>query len=266
MTKRWLILALVVGLPACKIIIPEPNPTPPPTPPPVNCLTHPTCPDGQHCEQGVGCVPDPLPDPKPPECKPGEVPVIVDGEVVRCDPAPPVPASACPKPLAPGANLFMNAKAHGNGIDSTLRIEGDPELCMIVHGVQTNNCHLESWPQRAACEMELAKGCPIWQYTMDPSPRASARGPCRQAQHPDMSCDHYGDPTFRDDPLTPTRGTTLETLVGFEGQPLACGLQRDAAGDPMAGYFVIAHGLGFARACLPDGTGCSKWVPGKDRR
>jgi len=75
-----------------------------PTPPPVNCLTHPSCPAGQHCEQGVGCVPDPLPDPEPPQCKPGEVPVIVDGEVVRCDPPPPVPA-ACSIDGEPGPAL-----------------------------------------------------------------------------------------------------------------------------------------------------------------
>lgn len=82
--SRYL-LALLLILPACKITLPHPNPTPKP---PVNCLTHPSCPEGEHCEQGIGCVKDPIPDPEPIECKPGEIPVIVDGEVQRCDPKP----------------------------------------------------------------------------------------------------------------------------------------------------------------------------------
>jgi hypothetical protein len=159
--------------------------------------------------------------------------------------------SACPKPLAPGAEVYINDKRYGNGIDSTIRVHGDPEFCRLIHGVEVADCHLEGWLRRAECEMELARGCPVWQYTMD---QGASIWPCRQAPHPEMSCDHWGDPVDRDDPQTPA----------FEGRPAACGLQRDAAGDPKAGFFVIAHGLGQVRACLPDGTGCGPWVYGKD--
>lgn len=242
--------------------VPEQPPATPTPPAPVTCLTHPSCPDGQHCEQGVGCVPDPLPDP-PLECKPGEVPRIVDGEVVGCDPAPPVPASACPKPLAEGAVVFAKDKQHGHGIDSSVRVEGDPEFCRLIHGVAVDNCNLEGWPAREACERELAGGCPVWEYSMDGQTRRAA---CLQPAHDEASCSHFGDPTFRDDPITPTTGNTLETLQGFEGRPLACGLQRDGAGNPKAGFFVIGHGKAWFRACLPIGGKCGAWVPGKDNR
>jgi hypothetical protein len=246
--------------------VPEQPPATPTPPAPVNCLTFPACPEGQHCEQGVGCVPDPLPDP-PIVCGPDQQPQVLDGKVVGClpylPPAAPVPASACPKPLAEGAVVYVNNKRHGNGIDSTVRVKGDAELCRLVHGVSTPNCHLEGWPQRAACELELAGGCPIWEYSMDGQTK---RGACLQPAHDEASCSHFGDPTFRDDPLTPTTGDSIETIQGFEGQPLACGLQRDRAGNPLAGFFAIGHGKAWFRACLPDGTGCGPWVLGKDNR
>jgi hypothetical protein len=96
---------------------PPPTPKPDPTPPPVNCLTHPTCPAGQHCEQGVGCVPDPLPDPEPITCQPGEIPVIVDGEVRRCDPA---PAEGCSIDGEPGAIIPGYAHALGAEVNAAM--------------------------------------------------------------------------------------------------------------------------------------------------
>lgn len=194
-------------------------------PPPVNCLVT-LCPAGQHCEQGIGCVADPLPPPEP---------------------------AACPKSLAPGATVYLNDKRYGNGIDSTVRVKGDPEFCRLIHGVSANDCHLEGWPARSACEMELLGGCPIWEYSLN---RIDSRGPCLMAPHPEASCDHHGDPVDRDDPMTPP----------FEGRPRACGLQRDHTGNPMGGFFVIGHGSAWFRSCKPDGQGCGPWVPGKDKR
>jgi hypothetical protein len=167
-------------------------------------------------------------------------------------PTPPPVASACPKPLAAGSEVYLNNKRYGNGLDSTVRVKGDPAFCQMIHGVTVNDCHLEGWPKRSACEMELIGGCPIWQYSMN---GADVRSACRQAPHPDASCDHWGDPVDRDDPQTPE----------FEGRPFACGIQRDPLGDPTAGFFVIGHGEAWFRACKPDGSGCGPWTPGKDK-
>ncbi len=186
---------------------------------------------------------------------------------------PPLPADACPKALEPGAVVYLNDKPYGNGFDSTVRIHGDPEFCRLVSGVASNDCHLEGWPKRSDCEMELLGAtvgkpyaCPVWRYTPDSGTNVYH---CVDDKAALASCDHFGDPVYRDDPQTPTTGDTLDTLRGFEGQPLACGLQRDAHG-PIAGFFVIPHGgpagcksgtgpYWHIRACKPDGNGCGPW-------
>jgi len=126
----------------------------------------------------------------------------------------------------------------------------------MIHGVAVNDCHLEGWAKRAECEMELMQGCPIWFYSVDGTKPTSQ---CHQASHPIASCDHWGNPEYRDDPQTPE----------FEGKPTQCGLQRDNAGDPVAGFFVVGHAepnnSTYFRACLPDGTNCGPWILGKDK-
>ena len=202
--------------------------------------------------------PTPTPSPSPttsptPEATPTPVPTPVPTPT-----ATPLPAIPCPKEPAAGSYVYLNNKRYGNGIDSTVRIHGDQEMCMMIHGVSVNDCHFEGMQgDRAACEMYLVKkqtgakgGCPIWQYLKD-----GTVYPCHQAPHPDQSCDHFGDPVYRDDPQTPDV---------FEGNPAVCGLQRDEAGDPMAGFFIIAHGKFQTRACLPDGSNCGPWIYGKD--
>jgi len=156
----------------------------------------------------------------------------------------------CPKPLAPEAEVYVNAKRYGNGVDSTVRVRGDREFCRLIHGVDTNDCHLEGWPNRDRCERFIAGGCPVWRYRS-----GTEQGRC----HDDrvtaaVSCDHFGDPVHRDDPQTPE----------FEGEPKACGLQRDEFG-PMAGFFVMPQCPGAPRecavqACLPGDAGCSGFV------
>ncbi len=165
-------------------------------------------------------------------------------------------ATFCPKPLAPGAYVYLNDKPYGQGFDSTPRVHGDPEFCYLIHQVWINDCHLESWPKRTQCEMELMHGCPIWQYTVD----GTAVHGCFDDREAAASCDHFGSVEYRDDPQTPTTGDTIWTLKGFEGRPLECGLQRNAFG-PMAGFFTVAHGIGNVRACKPDGTRCGPWQP-----
>lgn len=108
---------------------------------------------------------------------------------------------------------------------------------------------MEGWPRRAECELELAGGCPVWEYGI----AGGHQGKCLQvADDPNISCDHFGSPPGdqRDDPQTPE----------FEGKPAECGWQRDGMGNPMAGFFMIAHGKGAVRACAPDYGGCSPWL------
>ncbi len=169
---------------------------------------------------------------------------VVDG----AEPPPPLPGgTACPKALAPGAVVYLNDKAQGHGFDSTPRVWGDPEFCRLVSGVASNDCHLEGWPKRAECEMELLGGCPEWHYSAGPSGAGAIT--CHDDRQAAASCDHYGTQDHQDDPQTPTTGDTVATLRGFEGLPLECGLQRDEFG-PSAGFFAVAHGKGYVRACL----------------
>jgi hypothetical protein len=213
--------------PICVAPTPEPSPTATPTPVPTPTAT-----------------PEPTPSPSP-EPTP--------------EPTPTPGLTPCPKTPSEGAYVYLNNKRYGNGIDSTVRIYGDQEMCMLIHGVAVNDCHFEGMQgDRAACEMWLVKrqtgasgGCPVWQYSED----ARSGFECHQAPSDPASCDHYGDPVYRDDP---------QTHDVFEGRPAECGLQRDTVGDPMAGFFVILHGRVYGRACLPDYSGCGPWVPGKD--
>jgi hypothetical protein len=175
----------------------------------------------------------------------------------RTPPSRPISTSSCPKLLVPGAVVYLNDSAYGQGFDSTVRVKGDPEFCWLIHGVWVNDCHLDGWPERVECEMELMDGCPIWQFTPDGGTTVE---PCVDNHAASASCDHFGSVEYRDDPQTPTTGDTLDTLQGFEGRPLECGLQRDAYG-PMAGFFTVAHGLGHVRACKPDRAGCGPWRP-----
>lgn len=228
------------GLPFPK---PTPSPTatpsPEPTPPSPVCVEGQTCgcwhmPPGEDWQQLPPC-PTPTPTPKP---TPTPAPTPT-----------PNPGNVCPKELADGAYAYMNAKPHGQGFDSTVRVYGDPAFCLIIHGVNTNDCHLEGWSMRTQCEMKLINGCPIWQSQTDTDPTARV---CSDGDNglgeAGISCDHFGSVEYRDDPKTPV----------FEGKPVECGEQRDQYG-PMAGFFTVAHGLGRVRACKPDGQGCSPW-------
>lgn len=202
-----------------KCPVPEPTPTPTPTPEPTP-------------------IPTPTPTPKP---TPTPTPIPTP------TPTPPPSGTTCPKKLADGAYTYMRMAPYGQGFDATVRVYGDPVFCYMIHGVNTNDCHLEGWTMRSQCEMELIKGCPIWQYQTDANP---AWRKCSDDQNDDASCDHFGSVEQRDDPKTPE----------FEGAPAECGKQVDEHG-PMAGFFTIAHGEGRVRACRPDGDRCSPARP-----
>ena len=217
---------------------PAPTPAPDATAEPAPQRTTPGCPAGQCVVGRTNTFP---PEPICGECRSA---------------APHPTPSFCPKPLAPGAYVYLNDKAYGQGFDSTPRVHGDPEFCRLIHGVAINDCHLEGWPKRVQCELELMDGCPVWQFTVD----GMSIFPCVDNHSAAASCDHFGSIEYRDDPQTPTTGDTISTLEGFEGRPLECGLQRNAYG-PMAGFFTVAHGIGWVRACKPDRAGCGPWRP-----
>lgn len=255
-----LIIFVCIGLSGAKKCpsIPDVNPTPTPTP-----VVEPTpCPEGQ-CIIGYTNSEPPMPicGECPPEdpcqgitCSPGSHCNPKTGE---CIPDPP-PANPCPKELAEGAYVYMNNKAYGNGFDSTVRVHGDVAFCEAIHGEAINDCHLEGWPQRVECEYYLlGNNCPVWEYKY-----GDVVYFCHDNHDALVSCDHYGNPSDRDDPQTPTTGDTLETLQGFEGEPKICGLHRDEFG-PMQGYFIIAHGNAQIRACKPDRNSdtCGPWRP-----
>jgi len=252
-------VGIIVALGGCGLNLPPvpwpvPTPTPIPTPAPAPTPTPEPTPE-----------PTPTPTPVPPiECKPGEIPVIVDGEIVRCDPAPapePVPTVFPVRFPLSGTRVFFNNKPYGKGLDSTPKIEGDPELCFFLHGVRVNVCHFDStvWSQelRVQYEMRVLAGardgdgadgqllCPVWQRQ-----KGGVAVPCSDDQSPSeqLSCDHFG----HDDPKT----------AAFEGLPAACGAQRDAFG-PNAAFWVLPQGAGKVRACPPldtEGPNCGPWA------
>lgn len=156
----------------------------------------------------------------------------------------------------------MKNGRYNAGVDSTVRVNGDRELCELLHHVPVPNgdCHFDSnvWQysgQRAAYEMAILGGCPTWQYK-----DGAEIGNCRDDHKTtSVGCDHFGSTLDRDDPQT--RGI-------FEGKPIECGLQTDESGWYIAGFFIIPHctpGHGCAvRACLPKAQGndatCGPWL------
>jgi len=203
-------------------------------------------------------VPTPTPTPPPPQPpSPPPVPPAPPPVPPTPPPTPPIPApgaESCPKEPAEGARVYMRNKPYGNGHDSTVWIQGDLAFCRAIHGpAATANCHMEGWPRALDCELYLlgktigaSQACPIWEFQTSTNPEAR---PCLQEAHPEASCSHFGSTSQRDDPQTPA----------FEGEPKVCGNQRDANGDPRAGFFVIAHGKGSIRACRPDSQECGPW-------
>lgn len=246
-----IIVAVGCGLhlPPIEWPVPEPTPVPAPTPTPTPCPAGTTAVDG-------ACVPN----------GPIQPPIVVD-------PDPDVIVVKFPVRFPkPGVIVYARNHRYGNGIDSTLRINGDRALCEALHHVPVPNgdCHLDSdvWTdaaQRPRYEGLVYAGArdgdvppdaplgPVWQY------RAGGEfGRCHNDQvHVNTSCDHFGNAVARDDPRTPE----------FEGAPAWLGVQRDEFG-PYAGFFTIPQtsGPGFGtqvRSCPPldeSEAACGPWV------
>jgi len=250
-------LGLAGMLPSCGHGGQPPGP-PSPTPTPWKCEIHaPWCDQvGQTCSTpDAPCVHNPTSDPN------------------HCEFAPP----CAPTPTPPPSDVFpvrfpkqdvvayvRNSK-YGNGLDSTLRIMGDPELCEQLHhvAVPSGDCHFDSdvWTgpydgslMRATYEGLVYAGArdgltvpdhplgPVWQYKS-----GTEFGRCHdQREGVLVSCDHFGSAFVdgRDDPQTPA----------FEGQPPWLVDQHDQFG-PFSGFFMIPQvtpgAPAYVRACAP---------------
>ena len=200
-------------------------------------------------------------------------------------PEPTAPTTPSPEPTVaptvqfpvrfplPTASLYMRNHRYGNGIDATVRVRGDRELCEALHfvPVPSGDCHFDSsvWgsKQRADYEGYVFAGArhgkplparplgPVWQYKA-----AGQYGRCHDDQlHKNTTCDHFGSAgAGRDDPKTPE----------FEGEPAWLANQRDEFG-PYAGFFTVPQTSGpsfgtLIRSCLPMEEGsdetCGPWL------
>jgi hypothetical protein len=178
--------------------------------------------------------PTPLPSPSP---SPSATPTTPTTTTTTTLPA----VSALPESCK-SAEVYMGDNYYGQGLDSSVRWRGSEQCCRdLGHQNTSRDCHAEGYPQRLAAELEALGGCPIWQGSVD----GKNWFRLEDNQGAPLSGDHFGNTVDRDDPQTPE----------FEGEPKVCGKQRGQYG-PNAGFFVIAHGKGFVRACKPDGTGC----------
>lgn len=241
---------------------PGPPSPPPPTPPPIE--HQPVCNPGDIC----GCWHQP----------PGQ-----DWQKLDClapwtcneDATPRVCVPPAPTPIPPGVFpvrfpkqsvvVYVRNSKYGNGVDSTLRIMGDVELCEQLHhvAVPSGDCHFESdvWTgpydgslMRATYEGLIYAGArdglpvpahplgPVWQYKS-----GGEFGRCHdQREGVLVSCDHFGSAFVdgRDDPGTPA----------FEGQPAWLADQHDEFG-PFAGFFMVPQITpgtpASVRACAP---------------
>jgi hypothetical protein len=144
--------------------------------------------------------------------------------------------------------VYVKNKPQGHGEDATVRLRGP--ACTALYGPGVTDCHLEALgqPGNWRCSWYLIGGCPVWQYSLDKK-KAEV---CDEDDHRDMvmSCDHFGTQPAQDDPTTKNV---------FEGLPALCGEQRDIHG-PIAGFFTVAHGKGFVRACSTDYKICGPWI------
>jgi hypothetical protein len=186
----------------------------------------------------------------------------------------------------------MRNSRYGNGIDSTPRVNGDRELCELLHHVPVpgGDCHFDSdvWQnrdQRGEYEMLVLGGArhefrsvdqpaikplgPVWQYRA-----GGQQGRCHDDQvHANTSCDHFGSAYVdgRDDPQTPLTVLPDGTILGFEGQPAALAKQNEFLNGqlrPYAGFFMVPQTSSPTfgtqiRACLPieetEAT-CAPWI------
>lgn len=271
MVYRLVIVLGLVGLGSCGGHGGQPPGPPNPTPTPWTCeIAAPWCDQvGQTCSKpGALCVHNPTTDPNHCELAPPCSPVPIPTPTPTPTPIPtptPTPGAFPVRFPRPAVVAYVRNSRYGNGVDSTLRINGDQELCEQLHHVPVpgGDCHFDSdvWTgpydgalMRATYEGLVYAGArdglpvparplgPVWQYKS-----GLEFGRCHdQREGVLVSCDHFGSAFVdgRDDPQTPA----------FEGQPPWLRDQRDAFG-PFAGFFTVPQLTpnvpASVRACAP---------------
>ena len=190
-------------------------------------------------------------------------------------PSIPQPPFSVRFPIA-SARIYSNTKDYSGGFDHTTLIEGDDELCRLLHGPQGHSpCHTDSGffaggqKEREGYDAWVLAGarlnrplpsqplCPVWQFRLN----GDVIRICHDDHNAAASCDHYGNTTYRDDPQTRTVVQGDGKVSGFEGEPKYCAYQLDGFG-PYAGFFTIAHGNAEVRSCPPNdtaGPNCGPW-------
>lgn len=211
----------------------------------------------QYPTHSICAAPSPTPEPTvAPTATPVPTPTPEPTVEPTTPPTSPPPVSFPVRMPLASATIYMNNHRYGNGVDATVRVRGDRELCEALHHVPvpSGDCHFDSdvWTypgQRAAYEYSILGGCPVWQV------RGLRVERCHDNQTAQHSCDHFGNTVNRDDPKTPE----------FEGKPFECGLQVDEYG-PYAGFFMIpqkGEGSMEVRSCPPYAEGvdayCGPW-------
>lgn len=221
-----------------------PKPPIDPPPPPEPCMSEvPWCDEvDQTCStEESPCKHNPTQDPNhcelAPDCPVEPDPPPIDPPV---DPIPPI--GECPY-VIPDAPRRIVAMKFGQGQGATIKICAGNAWCLENTGKNQRCCPPapEGSPFAEACNAVLLKqACPLWMYKVDGS---NVWKRCLSTPHPEMSCDHFD----HDDPKTPDK---------YEGRKPVC--LNDS--DPVeTGYWEVAHGFGYVKACTADGV-CSNRV------
>ena len=168
----------------------------------------------------------PVIPPPPPTTLPPIPPVVT--------PPPPPVVSQCPMEI-PAEGRWINIKPYGQGYDSTPRVKNQAycERMTGIGGVPDCKANPEGSGNDACDTAFLGAPCPIWEQSLD----GKNWGRCLPTPA-DISCDHFEH--------------------WNERQPYTGNCQKNLEGSPVAGFFMIAHGKGFVRACNSDSTICSQ--------
>lgn len=235
MMKKFLILLVTSPLITCGGW----NPPIPPEPPWECPLDMPECGTvNQQCSSPESpCWHNPTQDPK--HCE----------EAPKCPELPPnlppdiPPIRPCPYPIPANAEIKLVAKPFGQGQDVTVKVCAGNEWCLKYTGKNQTCCPPapEGSPYSIDCGAVLLKqACPSWIYLSDGTTQWKQ---CLSPPNPEMSCDHFD----HDDPQTPNK---------YEGKNPQC---LNDFNPVETGYWQVAHGWGYVKACTADGV-CSNRV------
>jgi hypothetical protein len=183
--------------------------------------------------------PNPQPTPTPtPEVTPTPEPTPTPTPNPTPQPTPtPIPIS-CPA-VAPQGSKYITIGKYGNGYNVSPRVH-DRAYCEAVTGIDAvYDCKAnpEGPKHNRQCDTDFLKtNCPYWERSLD----GQYWKPCLpngEGPDDDITCDHFDH--------------------WSEGTPYTEICDVNSAGNPISGFFSIAHGQGFVRACDKDYQVCS---------